>query len=166
MFVLEMLKTNFNKTFYLLAILIFLQSNNLFGKSNDSPDLDKISKNKISWKEWVLKTKNDLKNKNFKHDTLNYLDNIKFNPKVIELDRKQPEFRLTFDKYFKNGDSSKFDQFIIRKQLSNIMPMVQNVELSETGDYLTLKDQAQNILATFQLDKDSITKASTMCVAQ
>ena len=55
MFVLEMFKTNFNKTFYLLAILIFLQSNNLFSKSNDSPDLDKISKNKISWKEWVLK---------------------------------------------------------------------------------------------------------------
>ena len=44
MFVLEMFKTNFNKTFYLLAILIFLQSNDLFSKSNDSPDLDKFQK--------------------------------------------------------------------------------------------------------------------------
>ena len=107
MFVLEMLKTNFNKTFYLLAILIFLQPTDLLSKSNDSPDLDKFPKNKISWNEWILKTKNDLKNKNYKDDTLNYLDNIKFNPKVIELDRKQPEFRLTFDKYFKNVVNTK-----------------------------------------------------------
>ena len=65
MFVLEMLKTNLNKTFYLLAILIFLQTNDLFGKSTDSPDLDKFPKNKTSWNEWILKTKNDLKKKKF-----------------------------------------------------------------------------------------------------
>ena len=50
MFVLEMFKTNFNKTFYLLAILIFLQPNNLFSKSNDSPDLDKFQKIKYPGK--------------------------------------------------------------------------------------------------------------------
>ena len=102
-----MFKTDFNKTFYLVAIIIFLQSNDLLCKSNDSPDLDQLSESKISWKEWVLKTKKDLKNKNFKDKTLNYLDNIKFNPRVIELDRKQPEFRLTFDKYYKNVVNSK-----------------------------------------------------------
>ena len=107
MFVLEMLKTNLNKTFFLLAIFIFLQANDLFSKSTDSPNLDKFPKNKISWNEWILKTKNDLKNKNYKDDTLNYLDNIKFNPRVIELDRKQPEFRLTFDKYFNNVFNTK-----------------------------------------------------------
>ena len=117
MFVLEMFKTNFNKTFYLLAILIFLQPTDLFSKSNDSPDLDKFPKNKISWNEWILKTKNDLKNKNYKDDTLNYLDNIKFNPKVIELDRKQPEFRLTFDKYFKNVVNTKSK----KKLMNNII---------------------------------------------
>ena len=27
------------------------------------------------------------------------MDNLTFNPRVIELDRKQPEFKLTFDEY-------------------------------------------------------------------
>ena len=63
MFVLEMLKTNLNKTFYLLVILIFLQPTHSFCKSADSPNLDKFPKNKISWDEWILKTKSDLKKK-------------------------------------------------------------------------------------------------------
>lgn len=38
---------------------------------------------------------------------MNYLDSIKFNSRVIELDRKQPEFRLKFDKYFNNVVTKK-----------------------------------------------------------
>ena len=102
-----MFKTDFSKYFYLVFILILLHSNNLLGKSNDSPNFDKLSENKISWEEWIIKTKNDLKNKNFNDNTLNYLDHIKFNPRVIELDRKQPEFRLTFDRYFQNVVNTK-----------------------------------------------------------
>ena len=128
MFVLEMLKTNFNKTFYLLAILIFLQPTYSFGKSADSPDLDKFSKNQISWNEWILKTKSDLKNKNYKDNTLNYLDNIKFNPRVIELDRKQPEFRLTFDKYLKNVVNTK-SRKKINEQFYKNKALLKKIEL-------------------------------------
>ena len=113
-----MFKTDFNKTFYFVVVLILLQSNNLFGESIDTPN--QSQKNKISWEEWILKTKNDLKKKNFKHKTLNYLDNIKFNPKVIELDRKQPEFRLTFDKYFQNVVNSKSKKTINEQYYKNI----------------------------------------------
>ncbi len=128
MFVLEMLKTNLKKTFYLLAIIISLQASDLFSKSTDSPDLDKFPKNKLSWNEWILKTKNDLKNKNYKDDTLNYLDNIKFNPRVIELDRKQPEFRLTFDKYFKNVVNTKSKKKI-NEQYNQNKTLLKKIEL-------------------------------------
>ena len=46
MFVLEMSRTNLNKTFFLLAIFIFLKANDLFSRSTDSPDLDKFPKKK------------------------------------------------------------------------------------------------------------------------
>ena len=123
-----MFKTNFNKTFYLLAILIFLQPTDLFSKSTDSPNLDKFPKNKIPWNEWILKTKNDLKNKNYKDDTLNYLDSIKFNPRVIELDRKQPEFRLTFDKYFNNSVNTKSKKKI-NEQYNQNKNLLKKIEL-------------------------------------
>lgn len=128
MFVLEMLKTKFNKIFYLLVIFILLQTSDLFGKSTDSFDVDKFPKSKISWKEWILKTKNDLRNKNFKDNTLNYLDNIKFNRRIIELDRKQPEFRLTFDKYLKNVVNTK-SRKQINEQYNQNKTLLKEIEL-------------------------------------
>ena len=87
---------------YLFFVLILI-SNLTSAKSNDSPDLNKKVVQKISWDEWKKKTKAEFKkNSNIEIQTLKYLDSIKFNPKIIELDRKQPEFKLTFDKYFKN----------------------------------------------------------------
>ena len=130
MFVLEMFKFNLTKTLYFLAIIIFLQQGYLLGKSIDSPDFEKFPKNKISWNEWILKTKNDLKNKNFKNDTLNYLDSIKFNPRVIELDRKQPEFRLTFDKYFKNVVNIQSINKI-NKQYNNNKTLLKKIDFIE-----------------------------------
>ena len=40
-----------------------------------------------------------LKKENFKKSTIDIFDTLTFNPRVIELDRKQPEFKLTFDEY-------------------------------------------------------------------
>ena len=44
-----------------------------------------------------------LKKENFSDSTLDLLDGINFNPKVIEYDRKQPEFKLTFEKYLQRN---------------------------------------------------------------
>jgi membrane-bound lytic murein transglycosylase B len=41
--------------------------------------------------------KSQLEKENFKKSTIDILDDLTFNPRVIELDRKQPEFKLTFD---------------------------------------------------------------------
>ena len=38
----------------------------------------------------------------FSESKLNHFDRISLNKKVIELDRKQPEFTLTFEKYLSN----------------------------------------------------------------
>ncbi len=94
---------NFFNTILFLSFLIILSIVDIsYSKSNDSPNLKISSNNKISWNEWILKTKQDLKRKKFKKSTIDYLNKIRFNPKIIELDRKQPEFKLTFDKYLKN----------------------------------------------------------------
>ncbi len=90
-----------NICFFLFFILILI-NNVVIATSNDSPDLEHSSTNKISWKDWKKKTKDEFKKSNIDTKTLKYLDSIKFNPKIIELDRKQPEFKLTFDKYLKN----------------------------------------------------------------
>ncbi len=91
---------NFYK-FILLIFPLFFYYNFTFSKSNDSPNLDIKIKKEITWDEWIEKTKNSLRNKKFQKSTIEYLNTIKFNTRVIELDRKQPEFRLTFDNYLK-----------------------------------------------------------------
>ncbi len=87
----------------LIFHLIFLFTFDVFSKSNDSPNLDFKKKENESWDIWILNLKKDLKKENYKRSTLNLLDKIKFNPKVIEYDRKQPEFKLTFDEYLKRN---------------------------------------------------------------
>lgn len=88
--------------YYFILVSIIFFTDILYAKSSDSPNLDVVIEKKISWEQWIYSTKESLKKKNFSQTTINYLNKIKFNSKVIELDRKQPEFRLTFDKYFKN----------------------------------------------------------------
>ncbi len=103
-----------------LFFLILSIGNTLYGQSNDSPNLDVISNNDISWNDWILKTKRVLEQKKFKQSTINYLNKIRFNPRVIELDRKQPEFRLTFDEYLKNiiteNNKKKINLHFLRQQ--------------------------------------------------
>ena len=74
-----------------------------FSKSNDSPNLDFEKVQPLSWNEWKKELKETLKKENFKDSTLKLIDAIDFNPKVIKYDRKQPEFKLTFQKYLQRN---------------------------------------------------------------
>ncbi len=74
-----------------------------FSKSNDSPNLDFEKVQALSWNEWKKELKENLKKENFKDFTLKLIDAIDFNAKVIKYDRKQPEFKLTFQKYLQRN---------------------------------------------------------------
>tara|TARA_X000000950_G_scaffold14813_2_gene16014 strand:+ start:5769 stop:6725 length:957 start_codon:yes stop_codon:yes gene_type:complete len=52
-----------------------------------------------NWDDWILKKKNELSNLNFKQSTINYLDQLNYNKKILELDKKQPEKILFFEDY-------------------------------------------------------------------
>ena len=80
-----------------LVLLIFFTTSN--SASLDSPDFSNVKKNDLSWDDWISKMKIQLKKENFKKSTIDIFDTLTFNPRVIELDRKQPEFKLTFDEY-------------------------------------------------------------------
>ena len=80
---------------------------NTISRSNDSPNFETKPQQKLSWNEWIKKTKIIFKKVISKVNTLSYLDSLEFNSRVIELDRKQPEFKLTFDKYLKNVVTKK-----------------------------------------------------------
>ena len=84
---------------FLFFIFTFFYVNFSLSQSNDSPNLDYESKQELSWNEWINNIKKDLKNDGFKNSTIYLLDDLSFNPRVVELDRKQPEFKLTFKKY-------------------------------------------------------------------
>ena len=45
--------------------------------------------------------KEEFSSDGFKISTLNNLDKLKFNKRVIELDEQQPEFKLNFNQYLK-----------------------------------------------------------------
>ena len=122
-----------NISLFILIFIIFLITDSLYAKSNDSPNLEVIPNNEISWNDWILKTKKELKKKQFKQSTINYLNKIKFNPRVIELDRKQPEFKLTFDEYLKNiitEKNKKQINFHFSKQKLLLNKIEQNFEVN------------------------------------
>ena len=92
---------------FLFFIFTFFYVNFSLSQSNDSPNLDYESKQELSWNEWINNLKKDLKNDGFKNSTIYLLDDLSFNPRVVELDRKQPEFKLTFKKYLQRNIDSK-----------------------------------------------------------
>ena len=51
--------------------------------------------------------KEHLKKENLKESTIKLIDRVDFNPKVIKYDRKQPEFKLTFQKYLQRNINKK-----------------------------------------------------------
>ena len=82
----------------LIFIFIFLFCKHLSSESFDSPKF-KYQENVISWEKWLNNLKIDLKSLDLKADTVKILSEIKFNSRVVELDKKQPEFKLTFNQY-------------------------------------------------------------------
>ena len=54
-----------------------------------------------SWENWKANFINDIEKKGkYKKKTIDHLHSITFNPKVIELDRNQPEFKLSYNEYY------------------------------------------------------------------
>ena len=104
--------------FLLFIFLIFFYFE-AYGKSNDSPDLNYESKNQLTWKEWLKELKDKFVAENFKESTLKNLDGLKFNKKVIELDRRQPEFKLNFNEYLNRYLTQKKKKLLIKKHHEN-----------------------------------------------
>ena len=111
--------------YIILLSLIFL-SNITFSKSSDSPDLSLEIKNDLNWNQWLIKTKKDL-SKNFDSSTLKHLDELSYNPKVIELDRKQPEFKLTFNEYV-DKRLTKNKRYEVRKKYNENKDLLDKIE--------------------------------------
>ncbi len=99
--------------------VFLLNFNFVLGISNDSPDLNYKSDEKIPWEMWILKLKKDFKKNNFKDSTLKILDQIDFNSKVISYDRKQPEFKLTFSKYLQRNLTKQKIKNLKKKFIEN-----------------------------------------------
>ena len=102
--------------FFLVFIFVYELA---YSQSKDSPDLDFEKVQAKSWIEFKKELKGTLKKENFKDSTLNFIDELDFNPKVIQYDRKQPEFKLTFKKYLQRNIDSKKKQEINLKYKQN-----------------------------------------------
>ena len=115
------------------CILLFLVFSflNVSSKSLDSPNLDFTNDNPLSWKEWKENIIKDLKN-DFSESTINQLRKVTFNKRVIELDRKQPEFTITFEKYLKNH--------LNKKKIKKL-----NIEYNQNSDLLNKIEQEYKV---------------------
>ena len=104
----------------IIFFLVFIFAYELvYSQSKDSPDLDFEKVQAKSWIEFKKELKGTLKKENFKDSTLNFIDELDFNPKVIQYDRKQPEFKLTFKKYLQRNIDSKKKKEINLKYKQN-----------------------------------------------
>ncbi len=99
--------------------------------SNDKPNLDFKSEKHISWEEWKKQLGLQLSGQ-FSEDTLRNLESLTLNKKVIELDRKQPEFTLEFQNYL----SKRINKSVIKK-INNIS--------NENNDLLNLIEQKYKV---------------------
>ena len=105
------------KIFFFFSFLLFF--NNIYGKSNDSPELNYKNQNLISWNQWKENLKEEFSSDGFKSSTLNNLDKLKFNKRVIELDRQQPEFKLNFNQYLKRYLNNTNKKKLLKKYNDN-----------------------------------------------
>ena len=99
---------------YLLSLMLLLFSFNCFSESLDTPDFSKVKQNDLSWNEWIIKIKKELEKEKYTNSSFELIDDLSFNPKVIELDRKQPEFKLTFDQYLNKVLNDKKKRDIVK----------------------------------------------------
>ena len=94
----------------LIAIVNFFLFNYVF--ANNSSKLEKIS-----WDQWKEELINEIREKNkFSKHTLNQLNNLQFNPKVVKLDRNQPEFKLSFQEYL----NKVIPSIVVKKGMTNL----------------------------------------------
>ena len=112
------------KLFIFIFVIFFFS--NAFDKSNDSPNLNYTIKNTLSWNQWIKKLKRDLAEEKFKQSTINNLDKLVFNKRVIELDRKQPEFKLNFNQYLKRYLTPKKKK--LKEKYSEHFQLLKNLE--------------------------------------
>ena len=85
---------------FLVLIVLFFSFTSIMSDAIDKPKNMEIVKPEISWESWKKNLYKKLVNsKKYKLDTLTHIKDLKFNKKVILLDRKQPEFKLTFQEY-------------------------------------------------------------------
>ena len=118
---------------YLFSLMLLLFSFSCFSKSLDAPDFSKVKQNDLSWNEWIIKIKKELEKERYNNSSFELIDDLSFNPRVIELDRKQPEFKLTFDQYLNKvlNDKKKRDivkKFNENKNLLNKIQLKYNVD--------------------------------------
>ena len=74
----------------LIVIVIFFLFNFVFANNPPKPV-------KITWDQWKEEFINEIREKDkFSKNTLDQLNNLRFNAKVVKLDRNQPEFKLSF----------------------------------------------------------------------
>ncbi|MBC10340.1 MAG: lytic transglycosylase [Rickettsiales bacterium] len=107
------------KSFVLFFLL--LTSSIVYSKSNDSPNLQTKPTQDLEWKEWIKNLKLKLSEKSeFKKQTIDILDNLTFNKKVVELDRKQPEFTILFEQYLQRNVNKKTKTELKKKFNQNI----------------------------------------------
>ena len=91
----------------LVLIIIVFFSFNVFSESNDSPNFNFKKTDQTNWSDWINILKKELKKEGFKDSTITLLNDITFNPRVVELDRKQPEFKLSFQEYLSRNINKK-----------------------------------------------------------
>ena len=125
----------------LIFIFIFLFFERLSSETHDSPEF-KYKENVISWEKWLNNLKIELKSLNLKADTVKILSEIKFNSRVVELDKKQPEFKLTFNQYLSKvitpnrveiGRLKLKEHFILMKDIEKIYKVSPHVIVSLWG---------------------------------
>ena len=81
---------NFSRLYFFLRVIFFTLGFFIFGNyALADNDFDK----------WLIQFKKEAVTKGISEKTLSYLDNLKPIKKTIELDRNQPEFKMTLEKY-------------------------------------------------------------------
>ncbi len=116
----------------LIFLSLFLFYEIVLTESLDSPKFESKD-HVISWERWLNNLKIELKSLNLKDDTLKILNEIKFNSRVVELDKKQPEFKLTFNEYLSKVITNKRvekGKLKLKKNLDLIKEIERNYNVS------------------------------------
>ena len=121
------------KILFFTFISVIFYANDLHSKSSDSPNLELKVEKTNSWGEWIEITKESFRKKNISYETINLLNDLKLDERVIKLDRKQPEFKLTFNEYLIrviNKDSKDKINLIYKKNNEFLKKLETNFDIN------------------------------------